>query len=63
MFSAKSSFFQTIRIPFPPPPLAALMITGKPHFSATAIASFSLSIAPSLPGVIGKPAFKAVVLA
>ena len=59
-FSSNSSNRRTIRIPFPPPPLAALIITGNPQSSATLQAISSLRIAPSEPGVTGSPAFFAV---
>ncbi len=43
-------------MPRPPPPAAALMITGYPIFAATSTASSSVSTAPSDPGKIGTPA-------
>ena len=46
-----------MRMPRPPPPATALMMTG--YFSSWAIfnASASLPTMPSLPGVVGTPAF------
>ena len=45
-----------IRVPKvvrPPPPAAALMATGYPNRSATMTASSTVSMAPSLDGVVG----------
>jgi hypothetical protein len=39
-----------IRMPFPPPPAVALMMTGKPISSANARASSGSSIVPGEPG-------------
>ena len=50
---AKSSASRATRIPFPPPPAAALMITGKPIFSAKASASSTSSTGPGEPGTTG----------
>ncbi len=43
------------RMPFPPPPAAALIITGNPISRATARASSNSSISPSEPGTVGTP--------
>ena len=43
------------RIPLPPPPAAALMITGKPICLANASASSTSSTGPGVPGMIGTP--------
>ena len=45
------------RMPRPPPPATALMITGSPRSFAILSAFSSLSTGPSLPGRIGTPAF------
>ena len=45
-----------IRMPFPPPPAVALMMTGKPIVSANASASSGSSIVPGEPGTVGTPA-------
>ena len=50
------------RIPRPPPPAAALMMTGYPISAASLIAIFSSSTAPSLPGTVGTFAFFASFL-
>ncbi len=44
------------RMPRPPPPAAALMMTGKPICFASAPASSTLSSTPGLPGTSGSPA-------
>ncbi len=49
----------TMRMPFPPPPAVALMITGKPIDSAKACASSGSSIVPGEPGTVGTPASEA----
>ncbi|KYN04313.1 hypothetical protein ALC62_05079 [Cyphomyrmex costatus] len=43
-------------IPRPPPPYAALKITGRPCFMQNSIASSELVTGPSVPGTIGTPA-------
>ena len=43
-------------MPRPPPPAAALMMTGKPMARARETASSTSGTAPSLPGTIGSPA-------
>ena len=53
---ARSAGSLTTRIPRPPPPAAALTITGNPTRRASASASSTLSIVPSLPGSTGTPA-------
>ena len=45
-----------MRIPRPPPPSTALIITGSPISAATRLAASSSGTAPSLPGMIGRPA-------
>ena len=45
-----------MRIPFPPPPAVALMMTGNPIVSANASASSGSSIVPGEPGTVGTPA-------
>ena len=45
-----------MRMPRPPPPAAALIITGKPIFSASANAASGESRRPRLPGTVGTPA-------
>ena len=61
----KSSRLRTTRIPLPPPPMAALMITGSPISSTKLLTSSAFSNA-SLPGTTGTPesiaAFRALVL-
>jgi len=47
----------TKRIPQPPPPAVALIITGKLISLATMIAPYVESKIPSLPGTVGTPAF------
>ncbi|MNO57726.1 hypothetical protein D3C76_482680 [compost metagenome] len=58
-----SSLLKAILIPFPPPPAAALIITGNPISLAISKACSSLSIIPSYPGAIGTPASLMVSLA
>ena len=62
-FSAKSSSLLDILIPFPPPPRAAFIITGKPTFLASFNASFTSLTLPSAPGITGICAFCIVALA
>ncbi len=50
---AKSSASSATRIPFPPPPAAALMITGNPIFFAKPSASSTSSTGPGVPGTTG----------
>ena len=50
---ANSSASLATRIPLPPPPAAALMITGKPICSAKTCASSESSTGPGDPGTIG----------
>ena len=50
---ARSSIFCTIRIPRPPPPSDALIITGKPLVSTKSCTSCKLSTGPSVPGITG----------
>ena len=51
---AISAALATRRIPLPPPPDAALSITGKPIFVAAAVASSVVS--QRAPGTMGTPA-------
>src|SRR6185312_1519339 len=53
----------TTRIPRPPPPNAALMIRGKPIFSAARRASSGSLTGSGVPGTIGTPARSASFLA
>ena len=48
-----------MRMPRPPPPAAALIITGKPVVSTKANAASADSTRPSLPGTVGTPALAA----
>ena len=43
-------------MPLPPPPAAALIMTGKPIRAASTAASASSAMGPSLPGTTGTPA-------
>jgi hypothetical protein len=52
-----------MRMPRPPPPAAALKITGKPAASATSTASASSLSGSSLPGTTGTPACLAITRA
>ena len=45
-----------MRMPLPPPPAAALMITGYPIASAMRAASSASAMASVVPGAIGTPA-------
>ena len=45
----------TIRIPRPPPPNAALIMTGKPIFLAKACASATSTMGDSVPSMTGTP--------
>ncbi len=47
-------------MPLPPPPAAALTITGKPSSRAISMALLSSVTTPLLPGSTGTPAFCAV---
>ncbi len=47
---------RTIRIPLPPPPAAALIITGYPAFSAASRNTLSSEALPVIPGISGTPA-------
>ena len=49
-----------MRIPFPPPPAVALIMTGNPISRARASASSSSSTMPSEPGTTGTPAARIV---
>ena len=51
-----SDSFQTTRIPFPPPPAVALMMTGYTISLANFFAASTLSNKPSPPGTTGTPA-------
>ncbi len=48
------------RMPRPPPPADALMITGNPMSRASDTASSTSAITPSLPGTTGSPAARMV---
>jgi len=50
-------------MPRPPPPAAALKMTGKPAASATSAASLSSLRGISLPGITGTPACLAITRA
>ncbi len=52
---AKSSGSLATRMPFPPPPAAALMITGNPISRAKPNASSESSTGPGVPGTMGTP--------
>jgi hypothetical protein len=56
----------TTRIPLPPPPAAAFIMTGNPIRSASATISLSLASGRSPPGTTGMPAativFRACIL-
>ena len=54
--AGSSSSLRTMRMPRPPPPADALMITGKPTCRAHSMASPSLARIPSEPGRMGTPA-------
>ena len=51
------------RMPRPPPPAVALIITGKPILCAIAIASSCVFTGPAEPGTVGTPASMARALA
>lgn len=55
--SSNSSSFRTTRIPRPPPPMAALMIMGKPMSFTNCAASVYFSMAEGVPGTMGTEAF------
>ena len=61
-FSSSDSF-STIFIPFPPPPPAALIKTGKPIFAQIFFASSKDLTPPSDPSIIGNPYFFAIFFA
>mmetsp|Transcript_7457 Transcript_7457/g.11041 ORF Transcript_7457/g.11041 Transcript_7457/m.11041 type:complete len:240 (-) Transcript_7457:22-741(-) len=52
--SSSSALYAT-RIPFPPPPAEALIITGYPIMSAS-LSAVSISTSPSYPGITETPA-------
>ena len=54
---------RTTRMPLPPPPAAALSMSGKPMVFAAARASASESTVPAVPGTIGTPAARAAARA
>ena len=56
----KSSGSYTARMPFPPPPAAALTISGKPI--SFAIESILPLNSPSCPGIVGTPASSIIFL-
>ena len=51
-----SSEFRATRMPLPPPPALALIMTGNPILSASTAAALMSEITPSLPGTVGRPA-------
>ena len=53
---ATSSAFQAMRMPLPPPPAEALIITGKPTRAPRRAASASVITASGWPGTMGTPA-------
>ena len=59
----KSSSLLEIRIPFPPPPEEALIMTGKPISFAMASPSSAVYTGSLLPGTTGTPACIMVFLA
>ena len=61
--SVKSSSLLEIRIPFPPPPEEALIMTGKPISFAMASPSSAVYTGSLLPGTTGTPACIMVFLA
>ena len=58
-----SPSFHTTRIPLPPPPAVALIITGYPISLANFLAAVTSSNKPSPPGTTGTPALIMVSLA
>lgn len=52
-----------MNLPRPPPPYAALKITGSPCFMQNSIASSEVVTGPSVPGTMGTPASIAACLA
>ena len=58
-----SPSFHTTRIPLPPPPAVALIITGYPISFANFLAALTSSNKPSPPGTTGTPALIMVSLA
>ena len=54
--SVKSSALLDIRMPFPPPPEDALIITGKPIVFAISRPSWAVCTGSLLPGTTGTPA-------
>ena len=57
-----SSSVCAIRIPLPPPPAEALIITGKPSCDATCAASLASEMTPRDPGSVLTPASAAIRL-
>ena len=49
-----------MRMPLPPPPINALIMTGRPNSSANALASCAVSSALSVPGTTGTFAAMAI---
>ena len=58
-----SPSFSTTRMPRPPPPKLALMITGNPMRRASATTFFGSLIASSVPGTVGTFAASAIFFA
>ena len=50
--SATSAALCAMRMPLPPPPAEALIMTGKPTCSAICCASFSSAMMPRWPGTV-----------
>ena len=61
--SGSSSALRTTRMPRPPPPADALIITGKPTLSVKARAASSVRTGSAVPGTIGTPADAAILRA
>ena len=53
--SLSSPMVRTIRMPRPPPPIAALSMIGMPNSCANASAASTSSVASSVPGTKGRP--------
>jgi len=54
--SCTSSIFRTTLIPRPPPPYAALNMTGRPYLRQNSMASSVVVTGPGVPGTTGTPA-------
>jgi len=60
--SSSSFSVRTMRMPLPPPPIAALTIIGNPNSSANFLAAATSGTAPE-PGITGRPALMAMLRA